>query len=110
MKKLIPIALLVILSSCTRQQKAERLIKKYLDSSLNDPKSYEPVSFSAPVKLRDTIIKLGVTYDTVRHHGAFLILHTYRAKNGFGAMIKTQEWFKIDSALTKADCCFAEPE
>jgi hypothetical protein len=112
MKKYIFITMLLILSACTftKQQKAEKLIKKYLDSSLNDPKSYESVSFSEPIKLKDTIIKLGETFDTVRHHGDFLILHTYRAKNAFGAVIKSDEWFKIDSALTRAQCCFTEPE
>lgn len=45
------------LSSCTKtnQQKAEALTKKYLDSTLNDPKSYEAVKFSKLDTLTESI-------------------------------------------------------
>jgi len=45
MKKLLLVSCcLIILSACTKQQKAEKLIKKYLDINLSNPDSYKAVS------------------------------------------------------------------
>lgn len=53
MKKLILIALLFS-SACSanKEDKAKKLVKLYLDSSLNDPHSYEPIKFSKLDTLR----------------------------------------------------------
>jgi len=161
MKKLLFIPLTIFLSSCSRQQKAERLVKHFLDSTLNDPHSYESVSFttlkpfyatyalgdpegkrldtlaancidsiSKYKPLDDSVIvisdglkapksnkKLAIYYQHMQdsiesiiterdktYKGRILnysITHTYRAKNGFGALgIHTTD-FQIDSTLTK---------
>jgi hypothetical protein len=48
MKKYLFLIVVVFLTGCafTQQQKAERLVKKYLLEHLNDAKSYESVNFS----------------------------------------------------------------
>lgn len=47
MKKTVFILLTVLLAACseTREQKAQGLVKEYLNKNLNDPKSYESVSW-----------------------------------------------------------------
>ena len=106
MKKYSIIILGILFSSCTKQYKAEHLVKNYLDSTLNDNMSYGSVGFSRLYKLKDTIIIFQGKPDTENYHGKYEIMHTYRAKNGFGAIVKTTECFGIDSAMTKATCCF----
>jgi len=165
MKKPILITFMVILSSCTftKQQKAEHLVKVYLDSALNDPHSYEKVSFDSlkaeyksydrsdpEGKRLDTLAasfidtsgkykkmadselyqvsntnfnkfkqynKLDTLYSkksdsveaiikikSVGYKGPlqdYVISHTYRAKNGFGALSLHTSTFEIDSALSK---------
>ena len=164
MKKAILIVCALAVSSCTftRQQKAESLVKSYLNEHLNDPHSYESVSFlnvdtvfkkyevSDPegigyyknyedVKLKEytdedlmdkelkkddmnwknynrwereskilTVqVKKWEDFFEAKNKGykgpiqCFKIFHTYRAKNGFGALgLETSE-FTIDSAFTK---------
>jgi hypothetical protein len=82
MKKSNLITLIAILASCTftKQQKAEKLIKVYLDSALNDPHSYEPVSTKV-----DTFYNNALP-DTANKVDGWFVEHTYRAKNGFGAL------------------------
>lgn len=112
MKK-ITYLFIIILYSCnsfqTKQQIAQRLIKKYLDSSLNNPRSYEDVSFGKLYRLKDTVGTFQGKTDSIKYNGLYQIQHTYRATNNFGAIITTSEWFQIDSAMTKAMCCFMKP-
>ncbi|QXU39807.1 hypothetical protein [Pedobacter sp. D749] len=139
----------------TKQQQAEVLVKKYLDSTLNDPKSYEAISFE---KLDSTYTSFKYSSESevynkkidslndvlsiidskistytmaqlkqaqvddkriskqveeildakakaaLKYKGDFTgysIIHYYRAKNGFNAIIKTSNTFMIDSTLTK---------
>lgn len=83
---------LLSLSGCelNNQKKAESLVKKYLDTSLNDPSSYQSISFTELKKATGGLLE---------------IQHTYRAKNGFGAFIKTSQWFEVDTAFK---FCFIE--
>lgn len=108
MKKPILIALIVILSACTftKQQKAEKLVKDYLKTHLNDPDSYQYVEFSKAEKLRDTTMIYKGKSEPVNYHGWWQINHTYRSKNGFGGIITKTDCFQIDSGFTKADCCY----
>ena len=48
MKKLLLITIVIALTSCgsSNQDKAEKLVKNYLKEKMNDPSSYESVSFS----------------------------------------------------------------
>jgi len=167
MKKSISIIIITsVLVACehpiSRQQKAEHLVKAYLKSALNDPGSYESVSFDTlsisyedyasgdPIgrkldkiaasftdtsskykKLSESEFysahmdfkkyrkyqKLDALYanksDSVEsiiknkakdYKGkidGYAIKHTYRAKNGFGALTLSYTDFWIDSSLTK---------
>jgi hypothetical protein len=74
---------------------------------LNDPKSYESVSFSELTPMKDKIMKSDSgTVDTIHYDGRYEIAHTYRAKNALGAVITESKVFQIDSGLTEARCCF----
>jgi hypothetical protein len=158
---LLPALLAVMFASCTHTQKAHTLIKHYLDSALNDPSSYESVSFSNidtaftnftedtdyinshrkadsiqvefdtwkekypdfdgdselshrtavfyekmekyfdDAKLKQLQIAEDVSKNYKPVFKCWKIEHTYRAKNGFGALgIHTTE-FEIDSSFTK---------
>jgi len=88
---------LIIFSSCNQsvQQKAESAVKKYLKQTLNDPSSYRPELFYKV----DSIF-----YDstTAKHYQLddrtleyMRVVHLYRAKNSFGALILTIDTFKI---------------
>lgn len=54
---------------------------------LNDPDSYEPISWSEVIRIND-IDKVGVPTYQVRH--------TFRAKNGFGGYVVEYKVFKLD--------------
>lgn len=54
----------------------------YLSTTLNDPKSYEPESWSTLIPSKN---------------GLFQVRHTFRAKNGFGAMVLQNFVFYLDS-------------
>lgn len=58
-------------------------VKKYLKKNLNNPKSYESISWSA------------VHYDSSINK--YYVQHTYRAQNGFGAIVLCSQTFEIDS-------------
>ena len=101
---LIAIAFMLIGTSCTsKQSKAEALVKAALQAKLNDPKSYESVSFSSLEKLTDTVFVNDGKSEKVTYDGQYEIEHTYRAKNALGGVITTSDIFHIDSAFTKAD-------
>ncbi len=165
MKKNILIAFVVFLSACTftKQQKAESIVKKYLDTTLNDPHSYESVSFDKLVTVHkidttlddDTVMMYKREYYALEKKANYIakkykrkdgydpdfsinhpeydsittksspilekfsnrerdisekkqttpisyhISHTYRAKNGFGALLLYTTTFEIDSLLSK---------
>lgn len=101
-------ALLVLLCSCqiTKEQKAKKLVDDYLKGTLNDPGSYESVSFGNLRPMKDTIVMLSNKPDTIHYNGRCQIEHTYRAKNEYGGIVTKTDWFQVDSAMTKALCCF----
>ena len=95
MKKLLFITLVFILSSCsvTDQQKAESAVKDYIKEQLDDPSSYEPISFT----------DLKPRYDSSdRFQVGWYISHTLRAKNKFGAKIKKTYLFELDGDFSVA--------
>lgn len=97
MKKIRYLLLSLFLSSCTltNQQKAEKLVTKYLDSALNDPHSYESLNFSTVKKHFER------KSDAKSIMNGWEISHTYRAKNGFGALGIHTTVFEIDSSMNK---------
>lgn len=57
-------------------------IEDYLKSTLNDPDSYKAVEWG---KVQKTGTK------------EFVVLHKYRAKNGFGGVVTKEQIFSLDS-------------
>jgi hypothetical protein len=157
-------AFIFIINACqfTHQQKGEKLVKDYLNDHLNDPSSYQSMSFSKidtnfkkyeysdpqgidyrkkydDIQLKEledenlmdkelkkesmnwtnyyrwekesktlsAQIKKWDSFFEDRNKGYkgpikdFVIIHTYRAKNGFGALGIETTAFTIDSAFTK---------
>ena len=62
-------------------------VERYLKNNLNDPDSYQSISWSAVVKLNDTK-ETGFVSHQVRHK--------YRAKNSFGGYVVEEKMFKLD--------------
>jgi len=108
--KRIVLLLTLFICACnhfeSKQQRAQDLVTHYLKSTLNDPDSYESVSFSKLYKLSNAVIFLNGKPDTITRNGWFEILHTYRAKNKFGGVITHKYWFQVDSSVTKVNCCY----
>lgn len=114
-------------SNLTPQQKAEGSVKDYLNKNLNDPHSYESVQFGTldsikvdtaalhNLRIDESQVKDGLlaslydphefdslakrVADSVHQLGQWQIEHSYRAKNGFGALMLTKDVFYLDSNL-----------
>lgn len=93
MKNILLLLSVAVLFGCTpsetNQQKAEKMVKVYLDSTLKDPQSYQPELFG----------KLDTLERTLR------IRHKYRSKNSFGGFVVEDNYYFIDSAMTTVTCC-----
>jgi hypothetical protein len=87
MKRILII--LLMLSACTQtpEQKAKSAIKKFLEKTLNDPSSYEPVDFG---KLDSMFL---LADDGRKVFSGYTLVHSYRAKNGFNALVMTIDTF-----------------
>lgn len=125
MKKLLLFMSLVVLASCSRspQEKATDAVQAYMKTVLDDPGSYQPGEFKitelvnnqAPgyIKARDSLtalmgagkIKLDefIKQDSIASemHGSEIIkgwniVHAFRAKNAFGALVSGEMSFFVD--------------
>jgi hypothetical protein len=121
MKKNILFLLLITLTvSCKSpgsgtsdlQNKAEETVKKYLADKLDDPKSYESVSFQPIDSIKEyqhsgeyvNFIKHGVLpLDTTNKVGFFgyTLPHEYRTNNKFGAKVKKRSIFYLSTDLNR---------
>lgn len=105
---LFPMAIIALLASAacshapTNEEKAHDLVSQAVKDSLKDPESYESISFSELLKLKDTVkVVDGQSYPQ-EYHGEYEIAHTYRSKNAYGGTIVKSDVFHLDSALTGA--------
>lgn len=74
-------------------------VRIYMNRNLNDPGSYEPATWGS-LRNKDSYSPEEIqAIEQTNPETEFLIGHEYRAKNGFGALIKTQQVFLLDSAL-----------
>lgn len=116
MKKVVFIFVVVLFAySCDsnkHQHKAENLVKEWIKTNLDDPKSYTPISFSQldSIFIEDTDdhVKVLTTRENLTQNGNKVgsfeylqIIHQYRTKNKFGAVQKYTHTFYFDKDLTK---------
>lgn len=75
---------IIIYKDCKGNKEPEDVaisnVKKYLYKNLHDPSSYTPVGWSKIIKNEDNCF----------------IRHVYRAKNGFGAIVKEERDFLLN--------------
>lgn len=69
------------------------LVSGFIMDNTNDPKSYQPAKFQI----------IGRLFDEQLGDSAMLVYHTYRAKNGFGALVLTEKFLVIDKGNTVHD-------
>lgn len=63
-------------------------VQDYLKNTyLNDPDSYEPISWSAVIKLND---------NKQEGYPAYQVRHKFRAKNEYGGYVTEEKIFKLD--------------
>ena len=69
-------------------------VEDYLKDNLNDPGSYDPISWSEVFKLNDA-----------KEDGfaCYQVRHKYRVKNAFGAIILEEKLFRLDHKGTIVD-------
>ena len=113
MKRIVIFSLVaVFLHSCkpaqvtkTKQQIAEQNIKEYLLLNLDDTSSYEPVSFQK-LKIDSGVSETFYTIDTGdvisppdKSFKGYYMVHKFRAKNKFNAIVLNSNIFFMDSTL-----------
>lgn len=108
MRYLFPIAIIAMLATAacshsnSKEERAHELVTQAVKDSLKDPESYESVSFSPLLKLKDTVKVIdGQSYPEV-YNGEYEIAHTYKSKNAYGGVITKSDVFHLDSGLTTA--------
>lgn len=99
MRNTLPLLALVLVGCGSHSHKANDLITAYVKTQANDPSSYQSVSFTKPRLLTYGDVSTGRP-DTTPLTGA-LISHSFRAKNGFGALVVQTEAFVVDSSAGK---------
>lgn len=117
MKKCIIIILIPLLFACDKKQinkqdKAQELVKSYLNKNLDDSASYQPGTFRTIDSIKESqysgenvnYVRHGVIPpDTTNHKGfyGYTLVHDYRAKNKLGALVKEDKIFYLDTGLTR---------
>jgi hypothetical protein len=124
MKKLLTLlAILTIIStSCSKEDKAKKLIKAELSKNMNDFKSYEPVEFSKidsaftsyegaeyerMLELPEDQFNEAMKKDSLDRVNfkpvfkGYSMLHSFRAKNSLGAVVLNRYRFYFDKDLDK---------
>ena len=96
-----------LLTSCDkRQDKAEELVKNYLQEHLPNFESYKSQGFSKVVQLKDRTFPGAKA--PIRAFGRWEIEHKYSYTNGNGAAVSETKFFEIDSSFTHASCCYVQ--
>jgi hypothetical protein len=98
---------LFLLTSCDkRQDKAEALVRDYLQEHLPNFNTYKSQGFSKIVKLKDKTFPGAKA--PVRAFGRWEIEHKYSFTTGNGASVTETKFFEIDSTFTHASCCYVQ--
>jgi len=101
------VPLVFLLAACDkRQDKAEELVKDYLQEHLPNFNTYKSHGFSKVVKLKDKTFPGAKA--PIRAFGRWEIEHKYSYTNGNGAPVTETKFFEIDSTFTNASCCYIQ--
>jgi len=104
---LFAIPLLFLLASCDkRQDKAEALVRDYLQEHLPNFETYKSEGFSKIVQLKDKTFPGAKA--PILAYGRWEIGHKYSYKNGNGATVTETKFFQIDNTFTHASCCYVQ--
>jgi len=79
----------------SKQHRAEARVTEYLSKSLDDPGSYESVAF---YPLEGAVKYYEIAPDMLKS-AKYTILHTYRSKNIFSALMINEDVFYLDSNM-----------
>lgn len=94
--------LLLVLASCkqTPTEKARSAVERYMKANVDDPSSYDPISFyvDTPRIARYNGQIVADMPDT--SFAAWQVEHKYRAKNKFGAVVISEAVFYLDRDFT----------
>lgn len=96
----------LLLSGCEHRTPEQKQIIAFIEANANDPSSYEPISFRflGPATYANTG---RIPKDSTRMGD--LYEHTYRAKNGFGALtLQTTVFALTPGAITALPDSLAE--
>lgn len=90
MKKIMFLAVMAmfLLACSSNQKKAEQSVQTYLEENLNDPKSYESIEFGKLDSIK------GYKEGDAKK---WVIFHSYRAANAFGAKMKFASYFELNN-------------
>lgn len=97
MKKAMILLFALALTACSLsdEQKAEKLVKEYLEVNANDPSSVQDV------KVEGIVTMEGMKNKKQKFKYASV---TYRAKNAYGALVKDEVYVKFDTLVTELIC------
>lgn len=117
-----------IFASCQKspEDKAKGLIRDYIIINANDPNSYEPIEFEALDSIKswyhdddefkrleslksDNIIlfdSIQPLLDSIKENfkpelKGYMMRHSFRAKNGFGALVINKKVFRFDLGINE---------
>jgi len=100
---LILFAALITLSSCQRKRTVLRdraidTVQTVLKRTLNDPESYQAISFGPLNPIYNDVLP-GPVDSSKLHITGYTIQHDYRAKNEFGALMLYKQKFVLTRKL-----------
>lgn len=112
MRKLVTILSIagVMIASCSKEQKAKKLIKQHLSETMTNFNSYQPVSFSkldSNMSFFDQSINYSIEeWKTAKETFVpefigFVMLHTFRKENALGDTITNRQRFYFDKEITE---------
>ena len=88
LKRIIVSLAVILLVSCTPQNKAETAVSEFITKYATYPESYEPIDFT---EIQPFTNRFGLK--------AYKIKHAYRIKNKSGVLITTGHEFKLSEKM-----------
>ena len=101
MRKALIFIFALFLMGCSQsdEQKAEKLVTEYLKEYANDPASVQDIEVGGLVKMKGM---QKAAWEKPQYYKYASV--SYRAKNGYGALMKEMVYVKFDTLVTKIIC------